>query len=131
MPMRGALCLLNMRERALLPLIDGGDIRWVFDISITKRNREFRILYESVEAYRMGRPCLLYWPQVIRLLVPNPSLATVTGSFVAHVLNCSDRHVARLIESRILRGKRNGQCYTASIVTDSFLQFLKERQDFR
>jgi len=99
-----------------------------FDISAkNSRCKDLRVLARSVEHLReTGRPLVMEWPEIFRLLVP-PGQLFVRGTEIARSLNCSRVHVENLILAKLLqpsKESRQGRGNSAIVPRSSYENFL-------
>jgi hypothetical protein len=138
-PIITAIALIEVdHERQILELIDGGKLRWAFDVAGgDRRKREVRILGESINEYLTGHrppPCSPEedFARTIGIIFPNVP-ATIPTLPIAKALNVSEDHVLNLCRARLMRTAngqkwRRGKGGSARILTASVIEFLKRRR---
>jgi hypothetical protein len=137
LPIRGVVALCNRTETEILPAVDSGDLKWVFNVALDPsraRRRELRFLAESVADFAEGKESSLEWEDVYDLLIPHGE-PTITAPEIAHSLNVHCDVPLMLGQSGALRicrpGKRGatgkGQYASTLFSRESFERFLKER----
>jgi hypothetical protein len=128
LPVRAVCSIIDRDEDQVLSLLEEGKLAWSWDVGLSKRTKELRILPAVVAAYLRHEPCSLQWSDVFSLLVPESP--TILARDVSHILNVSSTHVYSLIRRKVLAScsaPRTGPFGSARIPTDSFGQFLKNR----
>jgi hypothetical protein len=137
LPIRGVIALANRTETEILPAVDSGALRWVFDVATDPsqaRRRELRFLAESVADFVEGKESALEWEDVYRLLIPH-SESMITSPEVAHCLNVhgdvplmlGERGALRICKAGKRGATRTGHYAATLFSRESFEQFLKER----
>jgi predicted DNA-binding transcriptional regulator AlpA len=128
LPVRAVCSIIDRDEDQVLSLLEEGKLAWSWDVGLSKRTKELRILPAVIGAYLRHEPCSLKWSDVFSLLVPDSP--TILAREVSHILNVSSTHVYNLIKQNALASysaPRTGPFGSARIPTDSFGQFLKNR----
>lgn len=132
LPIRGVIALANRTEAEILPAVDEGRIKWVFDVALDpeqSRRRELRFLAESVADFIQGRESGLELEDVYQLLIPH-SEPLLTTPEISHCLNVHEDMPLRLGEARALRicrAGRTGPGGETLFSRESFENFLKDR----
>jgi hypothetical protein len=150
-PLPAAMLFLNKKQRAVVGLIETGQLRWAFDIrSASAATREIRVLRDSLFEYTRLRPREHYhesdrheFEEIIQAILPEPqekcprrapaSAATtepvVTGIEVAQCLACSPGHVRKLLHDNLLRAPGRHEPGDAVLVLrSSVIGFLRKRR---
>jgi hypothetical protein len=124
-PMPAIMLFLNRKQRAVVGLIESGQLRWAFDIrSANAATREIRVLRNSLFEYTRLRPRECFhesdrheFADIIKVILPEPkpdrhnnqpvrtdkSEPLVTSSQVAQCFSCSTGHVRKLLREKLLR----------------------------
>jgi hypothetical protein len=133
LPFRGVIALANRTEAEILPAVDSGDLKWVFDVALKPEQsyrRELRFLAESVADFIEGRESALEWENVYRLLIPH-SEPLLTSTEIAHSLNVGSDLPKMLAETGELRMRKpghRGRPFQAALFSrESFENFLQAR----
>lgn len=133
LPVRGAASVIDKTPDEILALIDTGELLWVFDISLEPeraRKREIRILPEAIADFADGRKSSLTWAQVFGLLVPHGE-PVLGGAEIECCLNCSDLHLSKLAERKLLNRCERGRPVPggdAKYTRNSLEKFLADRR---
>jgi hypothetical protein len=132
LPVRGVCSLIGKDEDQVLKLIKDGGIAWAFNVALDAkrgRNRHLRILPAAVADFMHGRTCLLKWPDVLGLMLPDAPM--MLASDITRVLNVSCDHVYHLIDRKQIIAdstRRQGPGGSARVPAKSFVQFLQARR---
>ena len=137
LPIRGVIALANRTEAEILPAVDTGKLKWVFNVATDperSRRRELRFLAESVADFVEGKESQLEWDQVFSLLIPH-SEPMIAAPEISHCLNVHCDVPLMLGEIGALRicrvGHRSRSGNFGAVATlftrESFESFLKER----
>jgi hypothetical protein len=124
-PMPAVMLFLNRKQRAVVALIETGQLRWAFDIrSANAATREIRVLRNSLFEYTRLRPRECFhesdrheFADIIKAILPEPKPARgqplqpepaakeplVTSAQVAQCFSCSTGHVRKLLAEKLLR----------------------------
>ena len=125
----GLRTALNAHEDYCVQLIEFGHLSWAFDIAISQRKRELRVLHQCVLDFQNQRECKLEWDDVAQLLAPN-NPPFITSLEIQRICNTTVTHVSSLAKAGqlkcVVKGRR-GPTGTAKISTESWLNFLKKR----
>ena len=150
-PLPAAMLFLNQKQRAIVALIETGQLRWAFDIrSASAATREIRVLRDSLFEYTRLRPREHYhesdrheFAEIVQAILPEPkeknprrapaSTAApepvVTGAGVAQCLACSPGHVRKLLRDNLLRAPGRHEAGDAVLVLrSSVIEFLRKRR---
>ncbi len=150
-PLPAVMLFLNQKQRAVVALIETGQLRWAFDIrSASAAIREIRVLRDSLFEYTRLRPREHFhesdrheFADIIETILPEPkdkrsrrapvSAAApepvVTGIEVAQCLSCSPGHVRKLLRDNLLRAPGRHEPGDAVLVLRaSVIEFLRKRR---
>jgi hypothetical protein len=148
-PLPAAVLFLNRKQRAVLALIDSGELRWAFDIrSPSAGTRTVRILRDSLLEYTGLRPHeLLYdsdeleFAAIVNAILPNRKVKrprrllasgaepVLSGSEVAQCFSCTNNHVLNLVREGLLRVPgRRAPGEPLLILRASVIEFLRQRR---
>lgn len=138
MKVNGAMWALDRTALEIDALLDLGVEGLIgFNVSTSpgeSARRELRILARSIEHYRLTggmRPLRMTFAEVRRLMLPHDK-PVISGVELQRSLNCDSGHVINLIEAGRLATVpgttwSQGRGCTASVVTESYVSFLKQR----
>jgi hypothetical protein len=130
-PIRGVMPIVDRDEDAVLALIEDGQLRWAFDVALTKgqRTKELRVFPKCIGDFVAGRECKIGFEEVAAAMTRGESQALPATEIIA-ALNVSCTHAYNLIHrgelkqvSVGLRGPRE----SARVAVESFVRFLRER----
>jgi hypothetical protein len=156
-PLPAAMLFLNKKQRAVIGLIESGDLRWAFDIrSASASTREIRVLRDSLFEYTRLRPRerfhesdQLEFADISRAILPEKkekarqSVTTlvptfvpavthepaVTGVEVAQCFSCSTGQVRKLLRENLLRAPgRRRPGDNVLVLRASVIEFLWKRR---
>jgi len=150
-PLPAVMLFLNQKQRAIVALIETGQLRWAFDIrSASAATREIRVLRDSLFEYTRLRPREHYhesdrheFAEIMQAILPErkekragrePLSAAapepvVTGAEVAQRLACSPGHVRKLLRDNLLRAPGRHEPGDAVLVLrSSVIEFLRKRR---
>jgi len=151
-PMPAVMLFLNRKQRAVVGLIESGQLRWAFDIrSANAATREIRVLRNSLFEYTRLRPRECFhesdrheFADIIKAILPEPRpkrpqprppLQTargepvVTSAQVAQCLSCSTGHVRKLLGEKLLRAPaRRAAGDDVILLRASVVEFLWKRR---
>jgi hypothetical protein len=151
-PLPAVMLFLNRKQRAVVALIESGQLRWAFDLrSATAATREIRVLRDSLFEYTRLRPRECFhesdaheFAEITRAMLPErkpgprhkPALrnppeceSTVTGVEVAQCFSCSPGHVRKLLHENLLRAPaRHAPGETVLVLRASVIEFLRKRR---
>jgi hypothetical protein len=150
-PLPAVMLFLNQKQRAIVALIETGQLRWAFDIrSASAATREIRVLRDSLFEYTRLRPREHYhesdrheFAEIIKAILPEPKEKrprriptstpppepVVTGAGVAQCLACSPGHVRKLLRDNLLRTPGRHEPGDAVLVLRaSVIEFLWKRR---
>lgn len=122
-----ARAMLGVDEDSVLSLIEHGELRWAWDISLrSAKIREVRIWAECVAARQNRAPqpgdsLDAVLPDVIGVR----ERERVTATYVRDRLLCSQQHIERLVSLGVLRGHVVDR--TRWVETRSLYEFLTSR----
>lgn len=123
-----ARAALGIDEDSVLSLIDTGDLRWAWDISLRRGQviREVRIWARSVIAHQHGekQPGAAV-EQVIEEILGTTPPQRARASVVRSHLCCSQQHIQRLVEQGEISAVVARR--TRWVETDSVRRFLMRR----
>jgi hypothetical protein len=124
---RAASSLCNLNEDEVLELIEGGELRWCFNIAIADRKKELRILPECVLAYLVRKPQPSRAEAFLQML-PHDN-QWMASREVYHLLNCGQSHWARLARMRGVEVRKApneiGRGFFRDLIkTETFVNFL-------
>lgn len=150
-PLPAVMLFLNKKQRAIVGLIEAGQLRWAFDIrSASAATREIRVLRDSLFEYTRLRPREHYhesdrheFAEIIRAILPErkeksprrtplPTKAqepVATGAEVAQCFSCSTGHVRKLLRDNLLRAPgRHERGDAVLVLRASVIDFLWKRR---
>jgi hypothetical protein len=148
-PLSVAMLFLNRKPRAVLALIESGELRWAFDIrSPSAGAREVRILRDSLFEYTRLRPRELFYESdqlefaaITKAILPEPKgqgnrCAPKPGpgpvlacSQVAQCFSCASGHVRNLVsENQLQTPGRRPPGAPVLIPRASVIEFLRQRR---
>ena len=150
-PMPAVMLFLNRKQRAVVALIESGQLRWAFDIRSTNAaTREIRVLRNSLFEYTRLRPRECFhesdrheFADIIKAILPEPKPdrrkqedapdvqdhPLVTCARVAQCFSCSTGHVRKLLREKLLRappGRAAGD--EVILLRASVIEFLWKRR---
>jgi hypothetical protein len=150
-PLPAVMLFLDQKQRAIVALIEAGQLRWAFDIrSASAATREIRVLRDSLFEYTRLRPREHYhesdrheFADIIRAILPEPKQKrpqrtptsaiapepVVTGAEVAQCLSCPPGHVRKLLRENLLRAPgRHKPGDAVLVLRASVIEFLWKRR---
>jgi hypothetical protein len=150
-PLPAVMLFLNQKQRAVVGLIEAGDLRWAFDIrSASAATREIRVLRDSLFEYTRLRPREHFhesdqheFAEIIRAILPErkekpPHRAPLsakapepvaTGAEVAQCFSCSPGHVRKLLRENLLCAPgRHERGDAVLVLRTSVIEFLRKRR---
>lgn len=151
-PMPAIMLFLNRKQRAVVALIETGQLRWAFDIrSATAATREIRVLRNSLFEYTRLRPRECFhesdrheFADIIRAILPEPKPErgklrqtaraakcepVVTSAQVAQCFSCSTGHVRKLLREKLLRAPaKRATGDDVILLRASVIEFLWKRR---
>jgi hypothetical protein len=150
-PLPAIMLFLNKKQRAVVALIEAGQLRWAFDIrSASAATREIRVLRDSLFEYTHLRPREHYhesdqheFAEIVQAILPEqkqkrprrmPGLTAaqepvVTGIEVAQCFSFSPGHVRKLLRDNLLRAPGRHEPGDAVLVLRaSVVEFLRKRR---
>jgi hypothetical protein len=150
-PLPAVMLFLNQKQRAIVALIEAGQLRWAFDIrSASAATREIRVLRDSLFEYIRLRPREHYhesdrheFAEIIQAILPEPKEKrprrapastdapepVVTGIEVAQCFSCSTGHARKLLRDNLLRAPGRHEPGDAVLVLRaSVIEFLRKRR---
>ncbi len=151
-PMPAVMLFLNRKQRAVVALIESGQLRWAFDLrSANAATREIRVLRNSLFEYTRLRPRECFhesdrheFADIIQAILPEPKPgrdqprqlvptangeAVVTSTRVAQCFSCSTGHVRKLLREKLLRAPaRRAAGDDVILLRASVIEFLWKRR---
>jgi hypothetical protein len=152
-PLAAAMLFLNKKQRAVVALIESGDLRWAFDLrSASASAREIRVLRDSLFEYTRLRPRerfhesdKLEFAEIIQAILPEkkekarrpvpafvPAAArepVLTCVEVAQCFSCSPGQVRKLLRENLLRAPaRRAPGDAVLVLRASVIEFLWKRR---
>jgi hypothetical protein len=153
-PLPAVMLFLDRKQRAVVALIESGQLRWAFDIrSASAATREIRVLRDSLFEYTRLRPREHFhesdqveFTEITRAILPErrekrrrrsaPSFMpakerepVVTGAEVAQCFSCSTGHVRKLLRDNLLRAPcRRASGDAVLLLRASVVEFLRKRR---
>ena len=130
-PLEAIMVLLDIDEDSVLGLIDGGELRWAWNIaSAGSDRREVRVLRESILSYcaLSGQPS---GEESLWTIVFGHSRDVVKSTELQRLFSCSSSHVHRLIKDKdlvALNAATTGPNGFARITRASVIAFLQARR---
>jgi hypothetical protein len=129
-PLRGCVAALGLGEQAVLELLEGGQLRWAWDLRRPKARRAYVVvLAQSLRAYQQGGGPPAEWADVLKLVLP-PHRPMLRAVEVARTLSVTPHHANNLIRDGLLivLNPRRGRTTSPLVTSASLARFLQMRR---
>ena len=134
-----AVAILDKSEDAVLSLIEGGEIRWAWNIGLSTVHgkRDVRILAANLQDFITGAPVPRLadaeeFKFVMSFIFPS-QYSRITACSFARALNCGSEHALHLMRAGAVRAVKGAVCRSAKggspqLTYESILIFFQTRR---